>query len=148
MRWIILFAVLLLSGCGYRHYKVEAQEDTSIIYLFQFANEGFLVTPNEYRGEYLSLGMITIERYPEARFSRAILSSPGREAQQHGWYWFSEEIQGTEAVEKAYQIARDLGADALVNVKIERMIKKVIGDHTTLGQIEGLKLTALAIKRK
>lgn len=145
MRWIILFAALLLSGCGYKYHKLEESVDFGRTSFKEYAQQGFLFTPFEYRGDYESLGYVEVEIYPETEFT--YFANPEGE-RVTPWLWVSKEINGKVAFDLLHLMAKELGADAIVDLKMVTVNKRVYEQDTVPGQIEGMNISGLAIKRK
>lgn len=128
MRYLtsVLLLVLLLVGCQpteesrRSHYDRETE-----FYGFDFteyADQGFLITPYQYDGEYESVGILRVVIWPE--MTRIAEKTMGDRVTEYS-DWRAEEIQMDTAVDSLYDRAREMGADAIIDFQAERITEDI-----------------------
>ena len=94
----------------------EKTFDVKALDLAEYANEDFLITPNAYGGDYVTLAYITVDggnaavnvTYDQINdFGGSYTSSE----------WKQEVVSLKEVIEAAVNAAKDMGANGLVNVQ-------------------------------
>ena len=137
--------MLLLLSCA-TGYEVRKTVLVSGYDFRKYTEQGFLFTPEEYLGDYESIGLLNLEVLPEIR------KVPyGTRASEKGWeivigttrYWQVEEISSVEVLDSLYKEAIGMGADAIVSFNLEA-IPHYNGD----ANYYGLQASGFAIKRK
>lgn len=135
-RILLIFMAVLLVGCATTsssQYEDRVEIDREMeIYGFDFteyAEEGFLITPETYTGEYESIGIIQVTLWPKMK-----RSVEGRDEQGNLEYseWRSEQLPLEAAVDSLYRRSSGMGADALINFDSERVTREV-GRATRVG---------------
>lgn len=117
-----------------------------------YAEKGFLITPHTYTaGEYTTISLIDYKIMPTAEYKydpnnnkRRVGSSPTEETTKQ---WYVEELDTQTALDKIFEICIDMGADALVDFKIE----DTTDEHLKIQNpviITGIRITGLAIRRE
>ncbi len=113
-----------------------------------FANKGFLITPEKYSGQYLSIGLINYEAYPGAKYKPIGKTVEYYEGQKSSvvYDWVSDTLSIQKLLPKVYEVCINMGADALVNFDYEKISTpiKFISNPLT---IYGYRVTGFAIKR-
>ncbi len=141
MRRLILLALLVtvFSSCSQIKRIPELSEMLAFDFT-EFSAKGFMFTPEFYRGEYESVGLLDFTFFPEAELKL-------RKAKQSnsGSKWVYEPVSPQTILEFAYQKASKMGANALVNFTILPETKK---DELTNFEREGFRVKGFAIKRK
>lgn len=149
---IILSTALLFTACV--SSNVTERDEFYAVWGYDFTEYteiGFMFTPEMYHGDYESVGLIEIS------YSPSFLEIPGdargdalmdyQDSQVYRdpietKYWRVSRPSSEELIEKAYNQATELGADAIVNFRM-------VSDTWTNGQLEvgTLTLRGFAIKR-
>lgn len=130
----LLLALLMFSGCT----TLENIPAESLYYGLDFkkySSEGFLITPEMYQGEYLTMGFVNYESYPGANYNYNRFPR-----------WKIQEISTLSALDSIYIICINMGANALVNFRIESIEK----DYSVISnpiKLTGIKISGYAIKR-
>ena len=138
MKKVLIFIGLLsFYGCTTSE-TVNLSRDKEIFvsgYSFlKYSEMNFLFTPEQYLEDYESVGLIQVEIFPEVK---------------KGWVTFKyqpyniERITPEEVLDSLYYVATKMGADAVVRLNIESMIKS----HYDL-LLLGIRAYGFAIKRK
>jgi uncharacterized protein YbjQ (UPF0145 family) len=134
--FFLLFMPLFLAGCSHL-----PQQKTMQIYGWDFRKytaEGFLFTPEKYEGSYESIGVLNITLYSGLR----------KEEREGGYYGTFKEtvvdaVSTTEAIDSMYTVARNMGADAVMN--FNQRVEVITTDKTDYPIIY---VSGFAIKRK
>lgn len=87
----------------------------------EYTDEGFLITPESYTGEYQSIGMLTARMSPEIKKEyemgdnfedyNEVNDSAGRK-------WIVEKPDTEQAIRTMYERAQAMGADAIINFNV------------------------------
>lgn len=120
-----------------------------------YSEKGFLFTPEKYNGDYESIGIIDFIKMPGAVYSN-IKNMKGNTAYlpespeypETTSQWFFEPIDLNQVLEELYQQCQSLGADALMNFKLEANEDKYSVDISNPTTVVGYRITGFAIKRK
>lgn len=118
----------------------------------KYSDAGFLFTPEMYPGEYKSVGIIDFIKMPNALFTvekelpDKDKYTPKNPSLKTTTQWYTEKVDLQEAVEELYQQCSSLGADALVNFKVDFNTDKYINVGNPI-DIIGYRITGFAIKR-
>lgn len=136
--------LLLLSGCV---SSANVWQQETIVYGLDFREyEDFLFTPNEYQGEYESIGIVRVVLRP------SVINNPKNQVQGREYIeryassssrWYIEVLEPQDAVGEAYRVAVDMGADGLTQFSIDEV-------ELTNGPImvPALEIYGFAIRRK
>lgn len=145
---IITLAVLFSSsGCS-PLYETEGVRDYDIIDFTKYSKEGFMFTPEEYRGDYESCGLIRAEIVPAIRKQKNI--PPDKQNDYRSIYddlpteYFVEKISVKDVLDKIVKLATEKGADCIMRLDIKVTDKSI----TTGTRRYGIVATGFAIKRK
>lgn len=151
---LTLFTIILFAGCGTFSSSVSERDEFYAVHGYDFTDytkKGFMFTPEMYQENYESVGLIEIS------YSPSFLEIPGDASGDalmdyqdsrvyrdpvEDKYWRVSRASSEELIERAYEQATELGADALVNFRL-------VSDTWTNGQlaVETLTLRGFAIKR-
>lgn len=142
-----LLLLILLVGCASNREFIEGSFDVRGLDFRDYADRGFLITPESYEGEYLSLGQLHVTMFPRAR--------KGAAARQHGTYvpgnWYVERISSQQLIDSLYTVASGWGADAIVNLSVSSLPhpdeKVGLPGEPSAVQMSGIEVSGLAIKR-
>lgn len=160
-KFIFLITLLcsLFTGCTTVEELsfVPRKESLFGIDFSKYSKQGFLITPEKYAGEYQSIGLITYEYLPSAEYK------PGT-SRPNPYYvpgnpktsqfipikmWITEDVKVEQVMDSVYTRCKILGADALVNFKIEpktETYSSVVYKNPPI--INGYSISGFAIKRK
>ena len=140
---IFFFLLFILFSCS-------AEKDLAkkvYVYGYNFSDytaKGFLFTPEQYLGEYESIGILQIEIYPEIAKSKEKSNQYGTSSYNEP-EWTYTPVQTKEVLDSLYNIGKRMGADAVVRLEINDVAKERSGFMTP---IPGKRASGFAIKRK
>ena len=124
-----LFKVLIFSSLIFAYYGCSAaayEQDKAVLFsgydFSKYYQRGFLFTPEQYLGDYESIGLLTVEILPEVKRvdddrpkSGYIITSS--KATMKPWAY---SVAGAdEVLEEFYKKAKAMGADAVVRLNFE-----------------------------
>jgi len=104
----------------------------------KYASKGFLITPEQYLGEYQSIGVINVTIWPSVSESPKASAKGVTERQR----WYIGQLNVNKAIDRIYQQATNMGADGIMRFDV-RSIERING---TL-RIEGAEISGFAIDR-
>lgn len=99
----------------------------------EYTEEGFLITPEQYLGEYQSIGLIRVVMWPE------VTSRSGSGDQ---YYWQTGDLNVEKAIDEIYKKADSLGANAITRFEITSTSRR---NGNII--VEGVEISGFAIKR-
>jgi hypothetical protein len=137
VRVIFAFACIVVLGCTPR-IELERAVSIAVLDFTEYQKTGFLITPEEYHGDYESCGFIEITVRPSLKAGR---EPPGLFST--GFNLVVGPIEIEEAIEQMYEQALNLGADAITRFKATSKEFQV-RTYT----FEGVRISGFAIKRK
>jgi hypothetical protein len=146
--WLVPL-LLAAGGCTNTVNNIEGYSLTSSLDFTEYAEEGFLITPEGYEGEYQSRGLLRISMQPSAariEGNPETVNAPEGNYVQDGW--MVERLTTEQVVKRLHQQAQDMGADAIVRVDIARKeVSHSVGptERVFLPQYE---VSGFAIKRQ
>ena len=112
----------------------------------KYAENGFLFTPNGYIGDYESIGIIQAVFMPSATLKALKKkTSEGMVTVKH--YWKKEKIETSEVLDTIYDMAKNMGANAIINFKIEKISEAYNLNTYYPVVIYGFAVEGFAIKR-
>ena len=119
-----------------------------------YTSKGFLITPEKYNGDYESVGLINFTAMPGAQYklagSRFVPDYTGTSnIPRYVQYfdWVIDSISFDKVLTKAYEVCKNMGADALVNFNYEAVNYPYYNIKNPV-TITGYKIYGFAIKRK
>jgi len=157
MKELLLFIFiysLIISACSTTHIEHYPKEVNIYGYDFtKYTAKGFLFTPEKYMEGYESIGLLEIEIFPEANYQHpeGIYRKPGQyysdderedKSKNIPGGWFYKPVDAPEVLDSLYITALKLGADAVINLRINEVAKSK-GDVIFIGK----KASGFAIKR-
>ena len=138
--FLLILASVFLGSCVTE--KLVNSEGQFVTYSFDFreyAETGFLFTPNRYEDEHTVLGMITVELHPEIEYLKIPdnistmvgFSKIGYKALSfyHGsdrMIKYTKDIDIQELIKEVYSISTNWGGDGFMQLMIDR---KIFGDN-------------------
>ena len=142
MRYVAaVFAILIIGGCAATGPDSNVVQRRTVVTGFDFsdyAEDGFLITPESYNGEYQSIGIVRVTLWPGARKQPSRQTAAGRSLGE----WFVENIDPSQAIDSLYTVAKGMGADAVVKFNIEYVYE----DNGRL-RLQGYEASGFAIRR-
>lgn len=111
-----LFTLIYLCACS-TVSKIEKQVIVTGYDFTSYTNEGFLFTPENYVGNYESIGILSVEILPELR-----KTGRGKAGQFYtpNMLWQYIPVRTSEVLDSLYKKAINMGADAIINLVIKR----------------------------
>ena len=145
MKYIPIAVALFVCSCAtVPRPTFEKTFDVKGLDLAEYANEDFLITPNAYGSDYVTLAYITVDGRNAAVYvtdDEGGGSFPTSE-------WKQEEVSLKEVIEAAVKAAKDIGANGLVNVQWHSDADIIPGGSTWTRLDRGkIYLEGWAIKR-
>jgi hypothetical protein len=113
-----IFLLLIFAGCS--AFKYEKQVFVFVYDFTKYTESGFLFTTEKYLFEYESVGYIQVEFYPETEkeeFNK--MNQYGTENFGKPGKWFYYPISTEEVLDSLYNISTRMGANAVINLRIE-----------------------------
>lgn len=134
-RLLLSFLVAIgLTACAGLKYIPPTTSITGIDFT-PYTAQGFMITPEMYRGDYESVGVINVIMHAEGRLE----TDP--KTGITGWHFSTLHVD--DVVKEAHQRAVAMGADAIVNFDVKAAPEVV---QTVV--VPGIEATGFAIKRK
>ena len=149
----LLVSLLLITGCAKKPLShIPARTISSGVDFTAFTDREFLFTPERYVEEYESIGVITVTMWPEA--NREVMEN-ARRIRRPGRYtratevgdWVIEAITIQDALEAMYQLAAEMGANAVINLEITRVVEEYGSSITSTLVLQGIEISGFAIRR-
>jgi len=146
---IIYFIAIVLASCS----TVEHIDRTSVFYGIDFSkynDQGFLITPEKYNGEYDALGIVQYNLTPEANYvtvQKFTRNSDGSYSPHNQQVWFTENVDIQQALDSIYVFCKSLGANAIMNFSSRRYEVPYTNQINPV-VLNGIEVGGLAIKRK
>jgi hypothetical protein len=155
MRYFIsVLVALILAGCAQGDFvRYPGYESTVAFDFSPYAEKGFLFTPQGYNGDYESVGQITMTIWPEVNERANLGIAEDRASESDSTYadgvFVVEELTTDAPIRNAYEEARDMGADAIVNFDVTPMNRTISAGRSD-GEVTivGYEVRGFAINRK
>lgn len=145
MKRVFHFLIVLALSIYFISCSAEKDLEKKVyVYGYNFSEytkQGFLFTPEQYIGEYESIGILEVEIYPEIKEGKE------KGSNQYGGTtkWLYNYIQTKEVLDSLFNIGRRMGADAVVRLEISDVAQDRSG---FINLIPGKRASGFAIKRK
>ncbi|RLD45663.1 MAG: hypothetical protein DRI89_00265 [Bacteroidetes bacterium] len=153
---LIVLTITILTSCTSleKISFIPGEENLYGIDFKRYSDEGFLVTPEKYLGEYESIGLLTYELVPSSNYRRTgrqpnpnyVHGSTSSGPQFYDIYkWVDEKMDTQQALDSLYNICVKNGANGLMNFRTEEITRAYLGvenPHTVIG----IRLSGFAIK--
>lgn len=136
----------LINSCAAGPKTVARDEVINVTgYDFsEYTSKGFLITPEQYLGDYQSIGLITVTQWPAVRKQiRRVPDSESPNGYRTVEEFYPEDINVDKAIEETYKVAKEMGADAITRFDVT-VTSRMNG---TLS-VQGVEISGFAIKRK
>ena len=147
----IIISIITIS-CVTELKIIEPQSTLNGIDLRKYSDAGFLITPERFIGEYKSINIIDYVKKPGAKYLKVGRkldinnSEPENLVYTDEMKWIIDNISLNDVLDDVYKICIEMGADALVNFKVE-LTDDVYSGITNTVIITGYHITGFAIKR-
>ncbi len=151
---VLMVVAMLFVGCNtFRLSDTPEFTATRGVDLREYADQGFLITPETYNGKYITKGMIEVALYPRVTYrtgrypsgedytARFIYDDRGQLYTQ-----MVEVVSFETAIRRMHQIAVEWGADAIIRFEIDRGTTTTDLDPRTAYQY--ILVSGLVIKRE
>ncbi|MEX1213315.1 MAG: hypothetical protein WEA36_10760 [Balneolaceae bacterium] len=141
---ILSLVAILFSSCA-----TTQPSDGSVEVLghdfSEYNEKGFLFTPESYRGEYGSVGIVSVRVWPKIMPADGFEQIDGYErmSDDRGKKWHVEIINTADAIEQMYLKAQEMGADALTQFSARAVDRR----HGGL-RVDGIEISGFAIDRQ
>ena len=152
--FLFIVIMTLLTSCLSTLEVVYKKEFLSGIDFRKYTEKGFLFTPEKYKGEYESIGLISYEILPGAKYKtirKVLYPDYSHNGTRSHFYktkkWDVENIIFQDVLDSLFLKCKELGADAFVNFEKEIIRKSYINVKNPI-TIIGYKISGFAIKRK
>ncbi|KKN85467.1 hypothetical protein LCGC14_0277860 [marine sediment metagenome] len=144
---LLIFGACLLSSCTVIT-KIPGYESLTGLDFRPYTEQGFLITPYEYGGEYSTISMINYEVMPSARLPQTTYSNaPSGIVTTRSGDWVIDELDVQIALDSIFEICINQGANALVDLEVTGISKGYMNIAKPV-TIYGIRITGLAIERK
>lgn len=116
----------LITACSSTK-PIEKSIETFAIDFSKYADEGFIITPYEYKQQYLGVGEISVVAKPGQFYLTRKQASDRTQAGQalirigapDGYSWYVEPVSIDEAVAELVSLAKGMKADGIMALKID-----------------------------
>lgn len=146
----VLASAVLLVSCGTVAQDTKRIVDIGFLDFRPYTEQGFLLTPNMYTGEYTACGLLEVNVFP----AKKAHNSPGH-TNEYGNYVIGsstvtvEEISSQELISLAVDTAKELGADAICNFKcVSHYNNYFDGSGHSRQEFSHYEISGFCIKRK
>ena len=146
---LLLFSLILVVAC------TTSQDLTKKVYVegyifTSYTRDGFMFTPEKYNGKYESIGLLSMEIYPQIYKSPEVKSLgnqygvTGSDDYDNLPRWSYRPIDPKEVLDSLYNLSKKLGANAVVSLSITSVSEYRKG---FTNKIPGVRVSGFAIKR-
>jgi hypothetical protein len=120
MKKILLFVIVILSGCATLD-DIPGSTSIMVIDFSKYSKEGFLITPDEtFLDEYNSIGLFNISLFPRAKkLGYENITPELRKMYLINGEWAIDPISTNDVIDTVYSRCKAMGADAVINFKLE-----------------------------
>ena len=158
----LLLIALLIVGCASPPTVIPEIQLMIDVDFTEYTQKDFLFTPNIYKGDYESIGLITLYYYPEAKRITKEIEYLGQDAKKRKYEdqgggkrtrlisteWVINEINSNALLDSIYSTCFKMGADAFTQLKIiDAPIMSHALNTANPVSINGIKIEGYAIKR-
>ena len=141
--FVLLGSILFSYSCSPTYYQKEVH--TYVYDFTDYTKKGFLFTPEQYLGNYESIGIIDVKIYPQTEYKEANSTEEDENDSfkrgSNKWIYYIVSTQ--EVLDSLYNRASIMGADAVVRLIIQDF-------DVNYGKVSavGKRASGFAIKRK
>jgi len=130
----LLLVAALIMACGGPEVYKKSMEVSGYDFT-EYTDEGFLITPESYQGEYQSIGVLSVTVWPRVErrpVEDDTLAQPGADSPAQEWF-VTEAVDPQEVVDSLYVEAQSMGADAIMNFRAEPVREDLVNGPTRTG---------------
>jgi hypothetical protein len=140
---LISFCIILLSCASREVFKIDKELTHLEVDFNKYIQKNFIFTPNEYKGTYTPLGIV----HYKLRGGAELIEIEKRRSTP--LVWVNENIHPNDIFVTAYQRALEMGADAVMQLKIQYDMEKYATGHglETI-YLPVIEISGVAIKRQ
>ncbi len=142
MKKIAILFCLLLTGCQVTH--IPRTSTSFIIDFAKYSNSGFLFTPDGYSGKFKTIAQISVTIYPAAYQLPSVAAGTAKPPK--GYYqvdnYAVEKLDPAYIVDSVYTMAKNMGADCIMNFSIHTVWTK------SSPILTGYEVSGFAVKRE
>ncbi len=143
----ILFATFLFT-CSTPPDLIQEKIIISGYNFSKYSAEGFLFTPNEYFGDYESVGLIHLIYTPEANLIEVYTGKTNEQGKPiNKKSWQVNEFDSELLLDKIYEACIELGANAFTQMNIETHSESYATNTFYPITINGAKISGFAIRK-
>jgi len=139
---ILLTLTILSISCSPSLTSISKQITVTSFDFTKYNDEEFLFTPDNYLGDYESIGLLSVEILPELKKVSGQNLKPGQ-FYSPDMLWEYVAVSSGEILDTLYSKAKSLGADSIVHLNFE-IINLVYRNVS----VPGIRASGFAIKRK
>ena len=158
MRKVLFIAIaVLMVACSPKItpekdnvWTIEKKDNFFAIDFTKYSDKGFLFTPEQFKGDYKSVGIVDYLLVPGAKkeiTKGEMIKTDQGMVQDYIKTWTIDAISINQALDNIYDECIKMGADAVVNFEIT-LNKDDYPEAAPAITIEGYRVTGFAIKRK
>ena len=116
----LVLVVTLVAACSGGPEVYEKSMEVAGYDFTEYTEQGFLITPESYQGEYQSIGVLSVTVWPriEQKPVEDTLAQPGPDNPAQVWL-VTEDVDPQEVIDSLYAEAQSMGADAVMNFRTE-----------------------------
>jgi len=130
----LVLAVTLVAACSGPEVYKKSMEVAGYDFT-EYTEQGFLITPESYQGEYQSIGVLSVAVWPRVErrpVEDDTLAQPGADSPAQEWF-VTEAVDPQEVVDSLYVEAQSMGADAIMNFRAEPVREDLVNGPTRTG---------------
>jgi len=130
----LVLVAALVAACGGPEVYKKSMEVAGYDFT-EYTEQGFLITPESYQGEYQSVGTLSVTVWPRIEQLPAeddTVAQPGPESPAQEWF-VTEGVDPQEVVDSLHVEARSMGADAIMNFRTEPVREDLENGPTRTG---------------
>jgi hypothetical protein len=112
---VLLVPLILTVACSPGQEVYEKEMEVRGYDFTKYTEEGFLITPEKYEGEYESIGVLRVSVWPRIEYESTGDSSPprpGPDDTERRWVT-TDPVSRAEVIDSLYSRAERMGADAI-----------------------------------
>jgi hypothetical protein len=130
----LVLVVTLVAACSGPEVYKKSMEVAGYDFT-EYTDQGFLITPESYQGEYQSIGVLSVTVWPRVErrpVEDDTLAQPGVDSPAQEWF-ITEAVDPQEVVDSLYVEAQSMGADAIMNFRAEPVREDLENGPTRAG---------------
>ena len=142
----LLIVLFLFTSCKVLNY-IPKEESIYGLNFTKYSEQGFLITPEKYLGDYESIGIFNYTFVPSASIfiEKKVMSSGILRERK---IWLKENYSIYDGLDSLYNFSKSIGADAIINFQFNIVTRNYTYGYENPVTLEGFELSGFAIKRK